>query len=78
MLVFLIVVVGVLALLRFHQIIDEIAYSRVAFEREKRKREYEKCMAEDPAYARCVGENELEDRFLKSAEIERTRKLLHS
>jgi hypothetical protein len=35
MLVFLIVVVGILALLRFHQIIEEIAYSRVAFEREK-------------------------------------------
>jgi hypothetical protein len=38
--VFLIVVVGVLALLRFHQIINEIANSRVTFEREKRKREY--------------------------------------
>jgi hypothetical protein len=78
MLVFLIVVVGVLALLRFHQIIDEIAYSRIAFEGEKRKREYGKCRAEDPAYARCVREHELEDLFLKSAEIEGTHKLLRS
>jgi hypothetical protein len=78
MLVFLIVVVGVLALLRFHQIINEIAYSSVAFAREKRKREYEKFIAEDPAYARCVREHELEDPFLKSTEIERTHKLLRS
>jgi hypothetical protein len=76
--VFLVVVVGVLALLRFHQIINEIAYSRVTFEREKRKREYEKCMAEDPAYTRCAREHELEDPFLKLAEIERTHKLLRS
>jgi hypothetical protein len=45
-LVFLIVVVGVIALLLFHQIVDEIAYSRVA---------------RDPDYARCVREQELED-----------------
>jgi hypothetical protein len=52
MLVFLIVVVGVLALLRFHQIINEIAHSHVTFEREKRKRGFERHMAGDPAYAK--------------------------